>query len=322
MNDRLEKIITSSEEFKMLANEFESGKLAKTIMLISKDSDYAFSFANLLSCMILNNGLQNGNLEKSEHYYKMQVSSHPDIKIYPLKEKLLVADSTEIVSESSIRPIFADKKIFIIRNIEQSMETAQNKLLKTLEEPQNNVYFIVTSSNINLVLPTIKSRCNKVELSKLKGEDIVSCLDIQENIDLVSALSEGYLGRAEKLSNMPNLKELFEIVFSSVTKLKTSKQLLSFSKSLIDNSKDADFIFQTLSLIFEDLLFLKGGREIRLKMYEEELKNIKNEYSIKAITMIERQIDKAVKELSFNCNFTLVLENLLLNILEVKYLCR
>lgn len=322
MNERLEKIITSSEQFKMLANEFENGKLAKTIMLISKDSDYSFCFAQLLSCVILNGGLKNGEIEKSEHYYKMMANSHPDIKIFPVKDKLLVADSFEIVSESSIRPIFAEKKIFIIKNIEQSMETAQNKLLKTLEEPQNNVHFILTSSNVNLVLPTIKSRCNKIELQKLKGHEILQCLDENENIELVTALSEGYLGRAEKLIKMANLKELFEKVLSVVTKLKTSKQLLSFSKGLLDFSSEDEFIFHSFSLIFEDLLFLKSGGQIRFEMYKDELDSIKDEYSIKAITMIEKHIDKAVRELSYNCNFTLVLENLLLNILEVKYLCR
>ncbi len=322
MNERLEKIITSSEEFNMLAKEFENGNLAKTIMLISKDSEYSFSFARLLSSMILDGGLKDGELQKSENYYKMAASSHPDIKIYPLKEKLLVADSSEIVSESSIRPIFAERKVFIIKKIEQSMETAQNKLLKTLEEPQNNVYFILTSSNINLVLPTIKSRCNKIELSKLKKDEIIQCLGQSENLELVTALSEGFLGRAEKLNNMQNIQSLFENVLAVVTKLKTSKQLLSFSKNLLDNAGEAQFIFQSLSLLFEDLLFLKSGKDIRFELYRQELESVENEYSIKAIAMIEKEIDRAVKELSFNCNFTLVLENLLLNILEVKYICR
>ncbi len=322
MNERLEQIISSSEEFKILANEFENGNFAKTIMLISKDSDYCLSFAKLLACMILDGGLDNGKLKKSENYIKMSVSSHPDIKIYPLKDKLLVADSSEIVSESSIRPIFAEKKVFIIKNIEQSMEAAQNKLLKTLEEPQNNVYFILTSSNINLLLPTIKSRCNKVELKKLQKEDIISCIEGCEDIKLVTALSEGYLGKARLLSCMPNLGIIFEKVLSVVTKLKSSKQLLSFSKSLLEFASEAEFVFHCLSLIFEDLLYLKGGQELRFEMFREELEKVEGEYSIKAIAMIEKQIDRAVRELSFNCNFTLVLENLLLNILEVKYICR
>ena len=96
MIEKLEEIITSSSEYRMLAGELESGKLAKTIMLISKDSDYSFEFARLLSCMIFNNGLNNGILEKSESYLKVKASTHPDLKVFPIKDKLLVADSGQI----------------------------------------------------------------------------------------------------------------------------------------------------------------------------------------------------------------------------------
>lgn len=322
MIENLEKIILSSSEYKMLSSELENGSLAKTIMLISKDSDYSFEFARLLSCMILNNGLKDGELEKTENYYKVVAQSHPDLKVFPTKEKLLVADSEMIVEESTVKPIFSDKKIFIIKNFESSMEAAQNKLLKTLEEPENNVYFILTTSNINLVLPTIRSRCNKIELSRLNKSDIEKCLGEIENLQLVTALSEGYIGRAEKLSKMGNLENLFKSVLAVVTELKTSKQLLYFSKPLSDYSSDFELIIRILSLIFEDLLAIKTNGKLRLEFCRDSLNKVCDEYSVKAIVEIRKLIDRAVKEISYNCNFILVIENLLLNILEVKYLCK
>ncbi len=321
MNEKLEEIISSSAEFKRLCEEFDNGKMAKTLLLLSKDEKYVFEFARLLSSKILN-GIS-GDLKGSDNYVKVMADSHPDLKIYPTKDKLLVADSENIVFESSVKPIFSDRKVFIIKNIENSMEASQNKLLKTLEEPENNVYFILTSSNINAVLPTIRSRCNKVELGKLGKGELKAYLVECENRELILALSEGYIGQAEKLMNMDNLESLFRDVFALVAKLKSSKEILFYSKAVSAYFGDFDLIIKILSLIFEDLLYIKANlKDLHLIEQRDILTNISDEFTIKAIIEINKLIDNAVKEVSYNCNLTLVFENLLLNILEVKYLCR
>jgi len=313
-------IILASSDFKSLQSEIKEGKNAKTILLISKDEEYAFEFARLLSCAIFNNG----EMIENENYQKVASFSHPDLKIYPIKNQLLVADSEDIVFESSVKPIFADKKIFIIKNIEKGMEAAQNKLLKTLEEPSKDAYFIITSQNPNLVLPTIKSRCSKVELSKLSREIIYSFVNESDCKEIITALSDGLIGKAEKLSKIKNLKTLFEGVFDCVTRLSSSKEVLTFSKKIMAFKDDFSLFIEILSLIIEELLFLRADKKelLRLLSFSQRLENVKNDYSIEALIEIQKLISQAVKEMQYNCNFTLVVENLLLNILEVKYLCK
>ena len=320
MLEKLERIITNTQDFKDFQDKAKRGDLAKTIMLISKDNDFSYEFARLLSCLIFDEG----EIGESENYLKVKSNAHPDLKIYPQKDRLLVADSEDIVFESAVKPIFAKKKVFIIRDIDKGMEPAQNKLLKTLEEPENNVYFILTTTNINLVLPTIRSRCVKTELGKLDESQIKSYLGGSENAELACSLSEGLIGRAEKLAVKKELPPLFEGVFSIVTELKASKDILAYSKNICRFSGDSNLIFSALSLIMEDLLYIKSGNEsaVRLKSHKNKLEKVKDEYTIKAIVEIRSLIDKAVKEMMFNCNFTVVFENLMLNILEVKYLCR
>lgn len=319
MLEKLEEIISSSNDFAKFEEKAQRGNLAKTIMLISKDSDYSFEFAKLLSCLIFD-----GVKKESENYLKVVADSHPDLKIYPSKDKLLVADSEDIVFESSVKPIFANKKVFIIRDIDKGMESAQNKLLKTLEEPENNVYFILTTTNVNLVLPTIRSRCVKTELAKLDEKEIKSFLGNCENSDLAIALSEGLIGRADKLANKKELFPLFESVMAVVTRLKSSKDMLAYSKTIAQFGSEHQLIFHAFSIIMEDLLYIKSGNisAVRLKKYCDKLESVQNEYTIKAIVEIRALIDKAVKEMMFNCNFVVVLENFILNILEVKFLCK
>ncbi len=317
MNDILHDIVLSSNEFKMLENELKDGKMAKSILLISKDEKYSFYFAKLLSCLLFDRDIK----DESENYIKVFSNSHPDLKIYPSKGKLLVQDSEDIVFESAVKPIFADKKIFIINKIEESMEAAQNKLLKTLEEPLPNVYFILTTKVLSQVLPTIRSRCTKIELGKIK--DIEKYMP-QQNKTLALALSDGYIGFAQKYASMENLDEIFNSTLDIVTKLKSSKNVLKFSTKLLAFENEKELIFEILSLIFEDLLYLKNGKQnlMRLKTSITQLESVEREYTVEAIIEIEKLINKAMLELSYNCNFNVVIENLILNILEVKYLCK
>ena len=102
----LEKFIRNSNDFQFLKKEIESGNISKSILLLSKDSTYSFEFAKILACEIFSNGKG-----EDENYLKVKADAHPDLKIYPTKDKLVVADSQEIVMESYIKPIFSDKKI-------------------------------------------------------------------------------------------------------------------------------------------------------------------------------------------------------------------
>ena len=67
---------------------------------------------------------------------------------------------------------------------------AQNCLLKTLEEPPNFVVIILITSNENLILNTIKSRCTKLNFSKLSKEQITNILNENISVNLLNA-SEG-----------------------------------------------------------------------------------------------------------------------------------
>ena len=311
-------IIANTNDYNLLKREVKAGTLAKATMLISKDSLYANSVAKLLAVLVLNDGKD----EKNENYQRVMLASHPDVKTYPQKDRLLVADSEEIVLESYALPVQADKKIFIIKDFDSSTESAQNKLLKILEEPPKNVYMILTCSNVNQVLPTIRSRCNKYELAKLDEDTLRSYLLGSANSELISVLSDGYLGRAEELLKMKNLQELFTSAVSVITDLTSSKEVLLYSKKLLDYKEHFELIIEIISLALEDVLAIKAGRECRLKSFIEKLKSVEGNYSIKAICQIQEFLNKAVKEQTYNVNLTLIIENLLLNILEVKFICK
>ncbi|MEK7526585.1 MAG: hypothetical protein AAB546_03840 [Patescibacteria group bacterium] len=59
----------------------------------------------------------------------------------------------------------AQKTAIVIQNFNEASEDAQNALLKSLEEPQQNVIYILLSGSLGGILPTIVSRCELIELN-------------------------------------------------------------------------------------------------------------------------------------------------------------
>ncbi len=259
--------------------------------------------------------------EESAEYLKIKNNADIDIKIYPKNnEKLLVSDSNEITDEVYIKPAEHDNKVFIINNIEASTEQAQNKLLKVLEEPPKNVYFLISCQDDNRVLQTIKSRCQKIMLEKLPKEEF----DLICKNPLAGMISEGYIGLYEEYSKKANLEEVVETVIKLVTELKNSGQVLKFSTNLMKYREDIELIFQIYIRSLEDMIKIKSEREdlCSMPLYIDALKSVESEFSINAICEINSLVSEFIKKREANVNEQVALENLLLKILEVKYICK
>ena len=81
---------------------------------------------------------------------------------FPITKINEVRELTKFLKLSFDKPT-----VILIRNIETATEEALNAFLKTLEEPQKNVKFILTSTSEHKLLPTIISRC---QIVRVKGK--------------------------------------------------------------------------------------------------------------------------------------------------------
>ncbi|MGD0523083.1 MAG: hypothetical protein ABSA43_00775 [Candidatus Microgenomates bacterium] len=124
-----------------------------------------------------------------------------------------VEDVRELNSFTSL--LVASPQAIILRNIENSTSEALNALLKNLEEPAENIFYILTCQNLSQVLPTIVSRC---EIVKIKNPRLP---DGQEKSKIKN---EG----AEEFMNMKISKK-----FSYLDKIKTRDEALTFVRNLI-----------------------------------------------------------------------------------------
>lgn len=94
-----------------------------------------------------------------------EAHSHPDIRVVVSEKPSigvdLIRSASEFVNTTSQ---LLGNKIVVIEHIESMTESASNSLLKTLEEPSQNTFLLLTTNKPNQLLPTITSRCEKIRL--------------------------------------------------------------------------------------------------------------------------------------------------------------
>lgn len=136
-----------------------------------------------------------------------------DLEGAPSRE-IRVDDVRALARRLSFAPLRGRRKIAIVVPAEALNERAQNTLLKTLEEPPPSTTFLLVSSQPDLLLPTIRSRCARVQLQPLPESMLIDRL-IAEGVPLAeaqgrAARAQGSLSRA--LTVGAGRKELLEAV--------------------------------------------------------------------------------------------------------------
>ncbi len=118
------------------------------------------------------------------------IKENPDIFYYDQYSELITKEEIkQLLNNISKTSQFNNVKIYIINGAERLSDTVYNALLKTLEEPQLNVYAFLLSNNIENVRETIKSRCQKIFINssvdrKIENEELRNTsLKIINNIE-------------------------------------------------------------------------------------------------------------------------------------------
>lgn len=121
----------------------------------------AYAFAQAILCPRDPKSERGGLCEKCDRCMQIRRGKHPDVKYYSPEgvSGYLVEQVREIVADASLSPIQAERKIYIIDRADLLGSAGANAFLKTLEEPPEDVVFILLARTRESVLPTIASRC-------------------------------------------------------------------------------------------------------------------------------------------------------------------
>ena len=163
-------------------------------------------------------------------------------------KNISIEDVRKLQSYCSLSIADGGKRIIIIDTADDLNKNSSNALLKLLEEPPKNTIFLLISHQPNLLLPTIKSRCQKLSFSNLDQTDLgavlttIGCkIEPSDEVSL-SILSKGSAGVACRLvnSNCINLYRDILNIASSLPNLNTNK-ILQLSQNYFAKAKPSEF---------------------------------------------------------------------------------
>jgi DNA polymerase-3 subunit delta' len=106
----------------------------------------------------------------------------------------------EAVDSAAYRPFEGRRRVVIIGEADTLVPAAQNALLKTLEEPPSLSVFILLTARPDVLLPTVRSRCQRLDFRPLSPNEIALALvargQTETEARAVAATADGSLGRA------------------------------------------------------------------------------------------------------------------------------
>ncbi len=185
--------------------------------------------------------------------------NHPDFHVIQAlsRENSSVSEIRELLQNISLRPFIGSKRIVIINDAEHLSVQVSNVLLKSLEEPRPNTYFILISANQFRLPKTLLSRCQtwffdnisdadlrQILAAKIAAKEIPAELSRVDLDDLV-VIADGSLERISEISaDLDYWRELSE----HIAALEES-DISAISKHLGDLSKDRESLRRRLGLL-------------------------------------------------------------------------
>ena len=246
---------------------------------------------------------------------RTDINKNPDLLTLD-KPTLQVADIQGLIEDVQLKPMVYKYKVIFITNADGINQIAQNKLLKTLEEPNPQVIFVLTCTNIEKLLPTIKSRLTKHYVPKIDIESVAEDLKKQGiNVDKYSHC-DITLTDAVKYSTSQD-GEVLQLVEQTFSTLKSSADIPNIvGKLKIKTENRKEYLRLLLNAINCAMTGEQGLFSERFIQY------IQSNYKTQVLIKIAKLTDSAIRKVEANVNYSYVLDELYYNILKEKYLCK
>lgn len=316
------QVIENSKAYKIILKDRSEDKLSHTYLLVSEDQDYCHAFAKAVSKIILQ--VEN----KPQSALKIDKDIHPDVIVLGENEKISTDMASGLTSDVVVRPFEEDAKVYVLLNLDDTAEEAQNKLLKTIEEPPKSVFFILCAKAEKKLLQTVLSRSKKIELDLLSSNQIQSLLEdggVDRKIaEICACCSAGVFTRAHKMATDKEFMNLYQNVFKCFEKMNSSRDVLTFASMFSQKSVNKEELSDLFMLFARDFIMVKIQSEniVKNPHLVSEMRRVCEGFSVQALYKIVEYCLQLRQDLVYNTNSVEAIDEFLLKIVEVKVKCK
>jgi DNA polymerase-3 subunit delta' len=243
--------------------------------------------------------------------------SRADLEAAPSKE-IRVDDVRALAKRLSFAALRGRRKIAIVAPADALNERAQNTLLKTLEEPPPATTFLLVSANPDALLPTIRSRCARVQLGPVPEAFIFEALRArgvaEKEARELAARSEGSFSRA--LGKLPALSDAIARIEEALAAPDEIPAL-----DLAEEWSDRDGALEVARSVYDwtrDLLVTQAGGAPVFRDLSERARDVAGRVPPGALLAQAGLCAEVVEALEQNGNGRLQLERLFLSARELR----
>lgn len=285
-----DNIIGQEEVKQRLLHEVETGRLPHALLLGGPEGNGGFALAWALASRLLNNSPLVAKLQHPDLYFSYPIYKKDSNKPAPCdlfakewRELLMqgpyfgysewmdaigavnqqltiyVDESNALLKKFSLKANQGGYKVSIIWLPEKMNMDCANKMLKLLEEPPSASVFILVSEHPELLLTTIRSRCQYIDVPKMNDQDIEQALINQRGIDSTMA--------------------------HNIARTSYGNMAVAL-RQIVDNSEQEEFLE-----LFKSLMRLSYGRKVReLKLWSEDVAALGRERQKRFLDYCQRMI--------------------------------
>ena len=326
------QLIGHDEQRAQLRQLLREGRLPHALLFSGPDGIGKKMLGQMLAAAILC-GAEEAPCGHCESCRAMRLDSHPDYyEVLPESRgksaKIIrIEQIREMQTIASRYPVLSDCRVVLIDEAERMNEAAANSLLKTLEEPEGQVTFILITSARSSLLDTIISRCMPMAFGMLPLDGMKEALIGRQIPDHeaaeLAALADGSLGRAIRLYENGGLM-LRDDALTFLEKLPAMTMedvwAQAKTKSELDREKIMEW-FLYLNMLLRDTLVLYEDGASPLLYHQDcrqRLAALLSGVTEQQIFAMLAQVRETQRRLQANVNLRLQLEGFFIRILDCR----
>lgn len=343
-----EEVAGQKHIVKTLKNALATNKIAHAYLFCGPRGTGKTSMAKLLAkALNCEEGLGH-QCNHCSNCLAVSDGSHPDVIEIDAASNNGVDEVRDLIEKVKYSPIKGRYKVYIIDEVHMMTSGAFNALLKTLEEPPAHVVFILATTEAHKVLPTIVSRCQRYDFSKVDDEDIIKRLKeifAKENISYeedalksITTLADGGVRDALSIADQviaysgsniseKDVEDLFglasieeKVDFLNNINEQNTKYVLEKMNKFIEAGVDIKRLTTDMLDILKDVIIYKNTNDVSLlvKLKENQVKDFSNKIANKKVLEMINILLDAQSNYKFVNNIRTLFEITLLKLLNIS----
>ena len=283
----------------LIEKSFKNNKLVQAYMISSEDINYALDFAKDFAKDLI--CINKNESERKIIENQIDKNIYNELKIIePINDIIKKDQFLSIKEYLNNKAVTGDKVIYIIKNCEKMNKKTANSMLKFVEEACDDLIAIFITDNIDLVIPTIVSRC---QILNLNNTSKITLNNIVNNDELFS----------DYINNTLSFINYFDK--NGINTFYKTRQLIS---DVFKTNEDLKIFLNLLLYFYYDVFnYITLSKIKYYNEYSDDVINVSNNLDINKVISIISVLEKNISNNYYNINQKLLVDNLVLELSEV-----